>query len=169
MVLGSETPRLFTPPAGPLTPATSRGFEAIAFAEDVLGLDLMPWQKWTLIHLLELSPQGGFRFRTALILCARQQGKTVLLQILALWRLYLDRAGLVIGGSAARAGRGNVGGAEMLVNMPAPGAADEGNEPAAARAARDEVDRGEHRYRGLVMSRGGPYAAHRGLLAASGW
>jgi len=97
VLLGSETPRLFTPPARPLTPATSRGFEAITFAEDVLGLALMPWQKWTLIHLLELSPQGGFRFRTALILCARQQGKTVLLQILALWRLYLDRAGLVIG------------------------------------------------------------------------
>jgi len=94
---GSETPRLFTPPVGPLTPATSKGFEANTFAEDVLGVDLMPWQKWVLIHLLELAPQGGFRFRTALILCARQQGKTVLLQILALWRLYLDRAGLVIG------------------------------------------------------------------------
>jgi len=94
---GSETPRLSTSPAGPLTPATSKGFEAITFAEDVLCVDLMPWQKWVLIHLLELAPQGGFRFRTALILCARQQGKTVLLQILALWRLYLDRAGLVIG------------------------------------------------------------------------
>ncbi len=80
-----------------MTPATSKGFEACQFAEDLLGLELMPWQRWVLIHALELAPAGGFRFRTVLVLCARQQGKTVLLQILALWRLYLDRAGLVIG------------------------------------------------------------------------
>ncbi len=97
MLLGSEVPRLFTSPAGPLTPATSKGFEAINFAADLLDLDLLPWQKWVLIHALELAPHGGFRFRTVLICCARQQGKTVLLQVLALWRLYLDKAGLVIG------------------------------------------------------------------------
>ena len=41
-LVGSETPRLMTPPARALTPETTRGFEAIRFAEDVLGLTLMP-------------------------------------------------------------------------------------------------------------------------------
>ena len=94
---GSEIPRLMTPPARTLTPVTSRGFEAIEFAEDVLGLTLMPWQRWALIHGLELAEDGSFRFRTLLVLCARQQGKTTLMQALALWRIYVDRAGLVVG------------------------------------------------------------------------
>lgn len=96
-LLGSEVPRLFTPPARELTPETSRGFEAVAFAEEVLGLVLMPWQRWALVHGLELGEGGALRFRTLLILCARQQGKTTLLQVLALWRMFVDRAGLVIG------------------------------------------------------------------------
>ncbi len=97
MLLGSELPRLFTPSARPLTRATTRGYEAISFAEDVLGLELMPWQRWALLHALELADDGSFRFRTLLILCGRQNGKTTLMQVLALWRLYIDRAGLVIG------------------------------------------------------------------------
>lgn len=97
-LVGSEVPRLFTPPARSLTPETSRGFEAIRFAEDVLGLQLMPWQRWALIHGLELVEDGAaYRFRTLLVLCGRQNGKTLLMQLLALWRLYMDRAGLVIG------------------------------------------------------------------------
>lgn len=97
MLVGCEQPRLFTPPLRPLTAETSRGPECIAFAEGVLGLTLMPWQKWALLHGLELTESGTFRFRTLLILCARQQGKTTLMQVLALWRLYVDRAPLVIG------------------------------------------------------------------------
>lgn len=97
MLVGCEQPRLFTPPLRPLNAETSRGTECIAFAETVLGLTLMPWQRWALLHGLELTESGSFRFRTLLILCARQQGKTTLMQVLALWRLYVDRAPLVIG------------------------------------------------------------------------
>lgn len=97
LLVGSPTPRLWTPEARPLTPETSRGFEAIDFADDVLGMPLMPWQKWALIHGLELTESGAFRFRTLLIMCARQQGKTTLMQVLALWRMYVDQAPLVIG------------------------------------------------------------------------
>jgi phage terminase large subunit-like protein len=97
VLLGSELPRLFTPPARDLTPETTRGFEAIAFAEDVLGLTLMPWQRWALIHGLELAEDGSFRFRTLLVLCGRQAGKSTLLQVLALWRMYVDGAPLVLG------------------------------------------------------------------------
>lgn len=95
--VGSETPRLWTRPLRKLTPKTSRGFEAIEFAETVLGVSLLPWQRWLLIHLLELLPDGSYRFRTALVLVARQNGKTTLMQVLSLWRMYVDGAGLVIG------------------------------------------------------------------------
>ena len=95
MLVGSETPRIATAPAGPLTPDTTRGFEVIEFAEDVLGLHLLPWQRYVLIHGLELNESGSFRFRTLLVLCARQQGKTTLMQLLALWRVYVDKAPLV--------------------------------------------------------------------------
>jgi phage terminase large subunit-like protein len=96
-LLGSEEPRLWTAPLRPLTPRTSLGFEAIEFAETVLGVTLLPWQKWLLIHALELLPDGSFRFRTLVILVARQNGKTTLVQILALWRMFVDGADLVIG------------------------------------------------------------------------
>lgn len=95
---GKETPRLWTKPVcKELTRRTSLGFEAIDFAHDVLGVSLLPWQRWLLIHALELDAFGMFRFKTVIVQVARQNGKTTLLQVLALWRLYVDRAALVIG------------------------------------------------------------------------
>lgn len=96
-LFGHEVPAVFTPPLRKLTPKTSHGFEAIDFAENVLGVELYPWQKWVLIHALELKPNGKFRFRTIILLVARQNGKSRLLQILSLWRMYVDGAPLVIG------------------------------------------------------------------------
>lgn len=107
-VLGSATPRLFTAPlvegpAGPcgcgcaLTPETSLGFQAVEFAQDVVGVSLLGWQRWWLIHALELRPDGSFRFQTVLTLVARQNGKTHLLKILALYMMYLGKADLVLG------------------------------------------------------------------------
>ena len=94
---GSETPRVWTPPRRELTPKTSLGFEAIRFAEDILGLTLHPWQRWLFVHALELDDAGAFRFRTLVILIARQNGKTTWMQVLALWRMYVDGSPLVIG------------------------------------------------------------------------
>lgn len=107
---GSTTPRIFTPPAvtgepGPcgcgcaLTPATSKGFEVVEFAHHVLGVVLMPWQRWLFIHALELDLWGAYRFRTILVLVARQNGKTTALSVLALWRMLCDGAKLVLGTS----------------------------------------------------------------------
>ena len=107
-LLGSTTPRIFTPPLvtgrpGPcscgcaLTPATSLGFSATEFAEAVLGFDLMPWQRWLLIHALELLLDGRFRFRTVLVLVARQNGKTTLVEVKNLWKMFVLRVPLVIG------------------------------------------------------------------------
>ena len=95
--LGSETPRLFPRPLRPLTPETSLGFALIEFAVVVLGIALYPWQRWLAIHALELLPNGTFRFRTVLLLVARQQGKSTFLQILALFFLYVRGVDLVIG------------------------------------------------------------------------
>ena len=94
---GSEVPTIFTKPRRPLTCKTTHGFECIQFAENTLGIKLYPWQKWLLKHALELNPDGKYRFRTVVLLVARQNGKSTLLQVWALWRMYVDRAPLVIG------------------------------------------------------------------------
>ncbi|WP_269939022.1 hypothetical protein [Arthrobacter sp. HY1533] len=93
---GCETPRIFTPPLRELTPETSLGFEVIEFAA-LLGVTLLPWQKWLLIHALELNLDGTYRFRTVLLLVARQNGKSLVMQVLTLWRMVVDAARLVIG------------------------------------------------------------------------
>lgn len=95
--LGSETPRIFTPPLRKLTPKTSLGFSVIEFAETVLEVELLPWQRWLLIHMLELLPDNSLRFRTVIVLVARQNGKSTLSQILALWFMYVYGVALVIG------------------------------------------------------------------------
>jgi phage terminase large subunit-like protein len=96
-LFGAELPRVWTPPARELTPQTTRGFEVIEFAESVLGLTLFPWQKWLFIHALELNEDRSYRFETVVVEVARQNGKTLCMKVLSLWRMYLDRAPLVIG------------------------------------------------------------------------
>ena len=88
---GCESPRLFTPPLRELTPTTSAGFGFIDFAQDVIGLTLLPYQRWLAIHAMELRPDGRFRFRTVLVLIARQNGKSTFLQAMTLWRMWVDR------------------------------------------------------------------------------
>lgn len=107
-LLGSTTPRVYTPPrvTGPpgacgcgcaLTPTTSLGFSAVGFARDVIGVEPLPWQRWLLIHALELRPDGRFRFRFVLILVARQNGKTTIVEVKNLWKMFVLRVPLVIG------------------------------------------------------------------------
>lgn len=106
-LLGRTMPRVFTPPlaVGPAGPCgcgcaldgeTSLGFEVDAFARDLLGIVLLPWERWLLIHALE-RVDGRFRFRTLVLLVARQNGKSTVMQILSLWMMYVWGAGLVIG------------------------------------------------------------------------
>ena len=87
---GFTEPRVWTKPLRDLTPETSRGFEAIAFAENILGVTLFPWQKWLLVHLLETNPDGTLRFRKGLVIVARQSGKTLVAAILAAFFFYVD-------------------------------------------------------------------------------
>lgn len=94
---GRASPRLFTEPRRKLTRRTTLGYEAARFAEEMLGMTLLPWQRWWLMHALELDSNGDFRFRTVLTLVARQNGKTHLLKALALWAMYMGRVRLVLG------------------------------------------------------------------------
>ena len=87
---GFTEPRIYTKPLRELTPETSRGFECIAFAESVLRINLLPWQRWLLVALLELKPDGTLRFRKGLVIIARQQGKTLMAAVLAAFFLYVD-------------------------------------------------------------------------------
>lgn len=90
VVVGAEEPRLWTRPLRPLTPETSLGFEVIEFARVFLRVALYPWQKWLLIHALELNTDGTFRFRRVIVLVARQNGKSLLAAVVAAWWLFVD-------------------------------------------------------------------------------
>lgn len=102
-MLGSTTPRLWTPPLVELTPETSYGYDVIAFADEVLGQPLDPWQEWLAIHLGELLPDGRPRFRIVLVLIARQQGKSHLGRVLTLYWQFVERVPLILGTSTTLA------------------------------------------------------------------
>ena len=86
-MMGYTEPRIWTPPLRKLTEKSTLGFMAIEYAETVLRKTLYPWQKWALIHMLEivgdLKSEWRFRFRTILIMVSRQNGKTVLSEVIA--------------------------------------------------------------------------------------
>ncbi|QAB18782.1 hypothetical protein Leucomu_13465 [Leucobacter muris] len=87
---GRTEPRIFTKPRVELTPASSRGFEVIAFARDVLHVKLLPWQEWLLIHMFELNGDGTLRFGKALVIVGRQNGKTLLAAVLSAYWMFVD-------------------------------------------------------------------------------
>lgn len=62
-----------------------------------MGIHLIPWQRWLLIHALELRPDGRFRYRTVLVLVGRQNGKTSIVEVKNLWKMFVLRVPLVIG------------------------------------------------------------------------
>ena len=86
-MMGKTEPRIYTPPLQELTEETSLGFACVEYAKTVLGKNLYPWQEWALIHMLEIVGELGgdwkFRFRTVLFLISRQNGKTVLSEVIA--------------------------------------------------------------------------------------
>ena len=102
-MMGYTEPRLFTPPLRELTEETSLGFACIEYAETVLKKELYPWQKWALIHALEivgdLEAGWKFRFRTILFLISRQNGKTVLSEVLASFFMNVLRVESIFGTS----------------------------------------------------------------------
>jgi hypothetical protein len=96
-VQGCLEPRIWTPNLVELTPETSLGFKFNAFCRDLLGRPNDPWQEWLSIHALELRPDGRFRYRTILLLVARQNGKTEWVKKLIVWLLFTGRIHLAVG------------------------------------------------------------------------
>lgn len=101
-VVGSETPRLWTPPLVELTPETSYGFDFIDFCDQVCGVDLDPWQRWLAIRIGEMLADGRPRFRYILVLVSRQNGKTMFARLLTLYWLFVEQVTLVLGTSTSR-------------------------------------------------------------------
>jgi len=96
--IGRSSPRVHTAPLKPLTPETSLGYSAIEFSHDVLGIPLLPWQQESLIRALELDRTGRrFRFKTVVLLVARQNGKSTLAQVLCLWAMYVLGVRMTLG------------------------------------------------------------------------
>lgn len=87
-MFGSDRPRVSTPPRG----RKARGAEAIAFARDALGLELMPWQEYLLDRGCRTSG-ARWSHRTVVALTARQSGKTLVtvVRILAGMLLFGER------------------------------------------------------------------------------
>ena len=91
MIKGKETPRIYTPPLRELTPDTTLGYEIIEFSETILDIKLHPWQKWLVIHAFEVvdDPADGWRLRFRIVIAevGRQNGKTTLGCVIALYFL----------------------------------------------------------------------------------
>lgn len=84
-------------PRGAWVRGTSWGFSAIEFAEQVIGMKLHPWQRWLFVHALECRQRSVMlRYRFVLVLIARQNGKTSIVEVKNLWKLYVMQVPLVI-------------------------------------------------------------------------
>ena len=101
MLKGSTVPRVFTPELRELNPQTSLGYLFIDFCEDVLNIELLPWQKWLAVHAMEITgdfaTEWQFRFRVVCVLISRQNGKTFFLEPLSLFHMYALHDSLVLG------------------------------------------------------------------------
>jgi hypothetical protein len=85
-------PRLQTPPHP--RAVGSLGEEFAAFAADRMDGELRWWQRLAATRLLEVDEDGRLVWPAALVLTARQVGKSTLLRELAIWRLLqADRYG----------------------------------------------------------------------------
>jgi phage terminase large subunit-like protein len=108
-VRGAVTPRLWTPPlitglSGPcgcgcaLTEETSEGFAFERWCVR-MGRPLLPWQRFSAIHGMELLPDGRPRFRIVLLLVARQNGKTELPVLLSTYWQFEKKYPITFGNS----------------------------------------------------------------------
>jgi phage terminase large subunit-like protein len=91
-LIGVQTPRIHTP----LNDLPSRGGELIDLATD-LGIDLMDWQKFALIHTHKFKADGRWASPVNTIVVARQNGKSFLQLIRILGGLFLWDEKLQIG------------------------------------------------------------------------
>ena len=82
-LIGSTEPRIHTP----LLKGNSKAQEVADLAEKI-GLPLIPWQRYVLDDLLSVADDDKWRKKTALVLVARQNGKTHLARMLILSHVF---------------------------------------------------------------------------------
>lgn len=101
MIKGKTEPRVFTPPLRELNESTSLGYVFIEWCKEICHVELLPWEKWLAIHALEIvgsfDAEWSFRFRNVVVLVARQNGKSLFAELLALFFMYVLGVGLVLG------------------------------------------------------------------------
>jgi hypothetical protein len=96
-------PRLWTPPLRDLEQAdASWGYDFADFC-DLIGRPLDAWQRWLAIHLGELFPDGSPRYRKAIVLVARQNGKTVFCRLLILYWMFVEQVSEIVATNTDRA------------------------------------------------------------------
>lgn len=101
-MLGRAEPRLYTPPLRDLSvEEASWGYDFIDFCE-LIGWPLYPWQRWLAIHLGELLEDGSPRYRLAIVLVARQNGKTLFCRLLILYWMFVERVPELVATSTDR-------------------------------------------------------------------
>jgi phage terminase large subunit-like protein len=96
-LIGSTEPRIHTL----LLKGRTKSQEVADLAEKI-GLPLIPWQRWVLDDLLAVDDADTWRKKTALVLVARQNGKTHLARMLILSHLFLWGSKNVLGMSSNR-------------------------------------------------------------------
>lgn len=101
MLRGCTEPRVYTPPLRELDETTSLGFAFEEWCREVCGVELVPWESWLAVHGLEITGDfdtgWAFRFRTLVVLIARQNGKSLFAELLALFFMYVLNSRLVLG------------------------------------------------------------------------
>lgn len=96
-LLGALKPRIYSP----LLKSASKSQDVIDLAEKI-GMPLMPWQKWVLDDICKVNKKDEWERRTAVLLVARQNGKTHLARMLILTHLFIWNSKSVIGISSNR-------------------------------------------------------------------
>ncbi|MBQ9003136.1 MAG: hypothetical protein IJ087_14895, partial [Eggerthellaceae bacterium] len=98
---GKTEPRVWTRPLRELSPSTSLGFAFVDWCTEVVGINLLPWEKWLAVHAMEIEGSfdvsWSFRFRTVLVLIARQNGKSLFAELVSLFFMYVLGVSLVLG------------------------------------------------------------------------
>jgi len=91
-LIGSGTPRIHSA----LNDLPSRGLEVVDFAASI-GIELMPWQKFVFEHAMKIKPDGRWKHPVVVIVAARQNGKSTIMEMCILARMFLWNEPLQLG------------------------------------------------------------------------
>ena len=91
-LIGSGTPRIHSK----LNDLPSRGLEIVDFSAQI-GVELMPWQKFVFEHAMKVKPDGRWKAPVVAVVAARQNGKSTIMEMSILAKMYLWKEPLQLG------------------------------------------------------------------------